>query len=142
MRILPLVLLVVLSILMTGCGSIFQGYMSSVTIKNAPDSLKVYYSDGVEIPTKIKINKVRQSSLKGDIVTAEKPVSTTQIIELRSNKDHQIVLKSGSNERRYTAYAKLSPVWFTLDVLFAGLPVIYDAVTGNWNYFDEIDYNK
>ena len=119
-----------------GCASIFEGYMSDVEIKNAPDSLKVYSSDGVEIRSNFKIIGTVSHNQWVD-----KTDSTTQIIQLRSNSDHLLILKNGSVEHRYMAYAKVNPWWFILDS-FGILPVVYDAVTGNWNYFNDIEYKQ
>jgi len=123
-----------------GCASIFQGYMSDVEIKNAPDSLKIYSSDGMEIQTKYKIIEV-QRVIAHRQVSVDKIDSTTQILQLRSSKDHLLVLKTGFVEHRYMAYAKINPWWFILDS-FGILPIVYDAVTGNWNYFSDIEHNQ
>ena len=132
----------VISLLFIGCGTVFQGYMSDVPIRNAPDSLKVYSSDGVEIPTKFIMKKVPFVVSNNVTSIIEQPDSTTRFIQLRPNKDQILIFKVGSTEHRYIAYTKLSPLWFTLDVLCAGFPVVFDAVTGNWNYFDAIEYKK
>jgi len=122
--------------LFMGCASIFEGYMSDVEIKNAPDSLKIYSSDGAEIRSNFKIIGTVSHNQWVD-----KTDSTTQIIQLRSNRDHLLILKNGSVEHRYMAYAKVNPWWFILDS-FGILPVVYDAVTGNWNYFNDIEYKQ
>jgi hypothetical protein len=145
-----IIIFIVFSFLLTGCASIFQGYMNNVVIKNAPDSMKVYSSDGIEIPTTktcdiIKIRKTPfiqiGSAAKDEPKYSVTIDSTKRIIQLRSNKDHLLIFKVGSAERWYTAYAKLSPLWFILDS-FGVFPLIFDAVTGNWNYFNDIEYNE
>ena len=120
-----------------GCASIFEGYMSDVEIKNAPDSLKVYSSEGMEIRSNYKII----GTVSHNQIWVDKTDSTTQIIQLRSNRDHLLILKSGSVEHRHMVYAKVNPWWFILDS-FGILPLIYDAVTGNWNYFNDVEYKQ
>jgi hypothetical protein len=133
---------IILSSLFMGCASVFQGSMSEVEIKNAPDSLKVYSADGEAIPTRYKIDEIINYHPIHVAVTHYKTDSTTQIIQLRSNKDHLLILKTGSIEHRYMAYAKTNPWWLALDVICGVIPAIYDAVTGNWNYYNEIDYKE
>jgi len=125
------------SFLFMGCASIFEGYMSDVEIKNAPDSLKVYSSEGMEIRSNYKII----GTVSHNQIWVDKTDSTTQIIQLRSNRDHLLILKSGSVEHRHMVYAKVNPWWFILDS-FGILPLIYDAVTGNWNYFNDVEYKQ
>jgi len=122
--------------LFMGCATIFEGYMSDVEIKNAPDSLKIYSSDGMAIRSNFKIIGTVSHNQWVD-----KTDSTTQIIQLRSNRDHLLILKNGAVEHRYMAYAKVNPWWFILDS-FGILPVVYDAITGNWNYFNDIEYGQ
>ncbi len=126
------------SFLLTGCASIFEGYMSDVEIKNVPDGLTVYSADGVKIPARYKMKRV-QKYMAQSVITSDAIDSTTLIIELRSSDNHLLILKDGHEEHRYMAYAKINPWWFILDS-FVALPLVYDAITGNWNYFNDIEY--
>lgn len=130
----------ILSFLFMGCASIFQGTMSDVEIMNAPHDVKVYSSDGVVIPMQYKkVEHFQHLNFRANhrYYTID---STTQIVQLRSNKDHQLILKVDSIEHRYTAYAKMDPSWLIVDVICGVFPAIYDAATGNWNYFEKIEY--
>jgi hypothetical protein len=137
----------VLTVLLSGCATVFKGYMSEVEITtHFSDSLHVYLKEGAEVTTSYKIQRVTEvdsgfpmarSAVKH---TVDKIDSTTKIIQLRSNRDQSIVLKGKDSEQQYMAYAKLGAGWFILDLVCGGVPIIVDAITGNWNYFDNIQY--
>jgi hypothetical protein len=131
-----------LSFLFMGCASIFQGTLSDVEIINAPHGVKVTSADGVVLPTEYKkVEHFQHLTFRANhrYYTID---STTQIVQLRSNKDHQLILKVDSMEHPYSVYAKMNPWWLVADVICGVIPAIYDAVTGSWNYFEKIEYRE
>ena len=128
MRLYSLILVSILaSIIISGCATVFSGYDAEIKIHHAPDSLRVFTSDGVELPVPSYKTKID---------------SVSSYTHVRSNRDYILFLKVGSSEYRYPVYAKLSGWWFALDLICGGVPMIVDALTGNWNYYDAIEYNK
>ncbi|MGD1045632.1 MAG: hypothetical protein ABR936_09945 [Bacteroidota bacterium] len=134
---------ILISILISGCATVFSGYTAEVEIHNAPKNLSVYIADGVELPSpyyKTKTVSVHVKNLIYDDI--EKVDSTSLYVQVRSNRDYVLLLKVDSTEYRYPVYAKLSGWWFALDLICGGVPMIVDALTGNWNYYDAIYIKK
>jgi len=125
--------------ILSGCATIYKGYMSRVEIRNAPDSLRVFTSEGVELPVHYWSDRIKKVDEYGTKYV-DQIDSTRRIIELRSNRDHVLILKDAHQERRIATYAKISTGWAILDFLCLGVPVFVDAITGNWNYFESIQY--
>jgi hypothetical protein len=137
----------VLTVMLSGCATVFKGYMSEVEIKTySSDSLHVYLKEGAEVATSYKLQHVSEVDsgfpMAKAVVThmVDKIDSTAKIIQLRSNRDQALLLKGGATQQQYMAYAKLGAGWFILDLVCGGVPIIVDAITGNWNYFDNIQY--
>ena len=136
-------LLIVLSFsfLGFGCATVFTGYTSNLEIHNLPDSLRVYTSEGVELHgsyARMKPVVVHRSEV--EVISEQAVDSTYQTFRLRSNRDHILLFKGGNSEYRRPAYAKLSGWWFALDLVCGGIPIVVDAMTGNWNYYDPIEF--
>ena len=140
---------VVVAFILSGCATVFKGYLSDVEISTPyPDSLHVYLKEGVQVSASYKI--LRVSEVDTAYPMARIPVMhwvdrldpKKEIIQLRSNKDQTLLIKSKTSQQKYVAYAKLGAGWFILDLICGGVPIIVDAVTGNWNYFDDIQYQS
>jgi len=141
------VLLFVASFLfLQGCATVFNGYYDDVELRNGPDSLRVFTAEGVEIPvekTTIKVGTlVPVDSAVGprspryyDYLYIPQPL---YLIKVRSNLDPVLVLKHGDQVKKVQTFGKIGAGWFVLDAIF-GLPVLVDALTGNWNSYDPID---
>jgi hypothetical protein len=125
--------LATLAFLLQGCATVFEGYYDRVELVNPPDSLRVCTSQGVEIPVERSTIRVRTAP---DSNTWESRPAT--FIELRSNLDPVLILRSGDQERRVQAFGKIKAAWFFLDMLFV-VPLVVDGVTGNWNSYEPIE---
>ncbi len=128
----------------SGCATVFSGYQDEVQIHHPPDSLRVFTTDGLELPSYYGKTKTVVIAAKGKEQAHVTTVidSTYLTIRLRSNRDYVLVLKSGEGEQRVPAYAKLNGWYFTLDLLCGGIPWIVDAMTGCWNYYDPIELRR
>jgi hypothetical protein len=131
------------SIILSGCATVFSGYNAEIRIHNAPDSLRVFTTDGVELTAPYyKTKTIKVHTVKHEYESIEKVDSTTSYTQVRSNRDYVLLLKVSNAEYRYPAYAKLSGWWFALDLICGGIPLIVDDLTGNWNYYDAIEFKK
>jgi len=131
------------SLLISGCATVFTGYQSTVVIHNLPDSVRVFTVEGVELsPTLHTVMKtvLRRVSPKQEAAYVDVIDSTRCTIQLRSNRDYVLLFKDGESVERYPVYAKLSGWWFALDLICGGVPIVVDAITGNWNYYDPIEF--
>ncbi len=123
--------LIIIGVFFSGCATIIKEYEDSVRIVNAPDSLRVFDNNGNEIT----INRSFIVHRDGDYSLAE--------IKLRSNQNHTLNFKNQNKEKIITIYPKLGFGWVLLDLLCGGIPTLYDAYTGNWNKFSDIeDFDK
>jgi hypothetical protein len=114
-----------------------------VIINNCPDSLRVFTSDGIELAKSYTETKLIAIRLTNHTVTSHEIVdSTRRSVQVRSNRDYILLLRVGNSEYRYPVYAKLSGWWFALDLVCGGVPIVVDGMTGNWNYYDPIDFKK
>lgn len=120
---------VVLISLFPGCATMLKGYEDTVNIKNPSDSLQVFTMTGDELAV-TKTNKRYQG--KFGIVNGRE-------ILLRTDREHTLIIRSPYGEKKVTVYPKLWFGWVALDLLCGGLPSFYDAYTGCWNTFDDID---
>ena len=132
------------SLLLSGCATVFNGYTAEIEIRNAPDSLQVFTQDGIALS--VAAYKTKSTRIYTDEYQtykyAEKVDSSARFFLVRSNRDYILHLKTGNREYQYPAYAKLSGWWFALDCVCGGLPIVVDAITGNWNYYDPIEFGK
>jgi hypothetical protein len=138
-----LVLVAFCSLIISGCATFFSGYESELVIHNCPDSLRVFTSDGIELPK--SFDQTREVRIRGGehlYLLRDEIDSTSCSVQLRSNKDYILLLHDGNKECRYPAYAKLNVWWFILDLVCGGVPIIVDGITGNWNYYDPIEFRK
>lgn len=129
---------IVLLILINGCATVFSSYEYSVDLNNAPENLKVYDINYVEIP----ISHRRDVYLSNETKKYEPLLIKT--ISLRKNREHTLILKSGDKEHRVTVYPKIGAGWLVIDLVTGLFPVFIDAYTGNRHYFDDINvvFNK
>lgn len=126
---------IVFLILLNGCATVFSGYEYAIDLKNAPEEIKVFDKDGVEIPV------IQRAEANYSQDTRNIEWKSIKMISLRKNKEHSLVLKSGDTEKRITVYPKVGAGWIIVDLLTGIFPIFIDAHTGNWNYFDNINAN-
>jgi hypothetical protein len=134
-----------------GCATVFNGYFDEVMVTNPRGSLRITTKDGVEIPyvrdtiaVRVNVEVPEVHYIRNDSVivshfeyrTERHPVAR---IRLRSNIDHVLVLESQGKQKVVQVYGKIGAGWVILDLITGGLPVVVDALTGNWNSFDPID---
>lgn len=122
----------ILFLLLTGCATVFTGYEDTVDLINAPDDLKIFTQDEIEIP--IQTLKTQKWDLE-----KREPVfdQTFKSIKLRTNRDYILIMKSENKEKIIEVYPTLDAGWAILDFLFV-FPWIVDAYTGCWNGFSPI----
>jgi hypothetical protein len=120
-----------------GCATILRGYEDEVIIQNAPEGLKVFTKDSIEVPITKVIKTVSNKDARKDLSNIYKNIEV-QEISVRSNMDHVLILKHDGREKRIYIYPKINTGWFILDALLV-VPLGIDAYTGNWNSFDDID---
>gem|GEM_PF-873366 len=137
--------IILLTLIFSGCATVFKGYMPEVEIKHSlNDSVSVFIRDGIKIPAPYRFS-YSEKEVRNDegyiVLSMFKQIdSTTQVINLRSNRDQLLVIKGKNSEEKYIAYKKIGAGWLVLDVVLGGFPAIIDAITENWNYFDDIQY--
>lgn len=120
-------------LLIQSCAMVLKGYKDRVDLINPPEDLKVFTVDSVEIPVNSRSMRVYSETRKMYIDSL-----SIKSINLRSNKEHLLVLRSGEKKKVIEAYPKISVGWIVLDVLFGIVPLFFDAYTGDWNKFDPI----
>ena len=123
-------------LVLPGCATIIKGYYSEVELKNAPDSVRVFTAEGVEIP--VTKTTVRARLYGGDQKWIDRPAT---FIRLRSKYDQTLVLSSNGQERKVQAFGKIGAGWLILGTVCGFVPAAVDALTGNWNSFESIDAN-
>lgn len=104
--------LVVLGVLwsLTGCATILAGKQANVSFSADPEGAQVYVN----------------GSLMG---------TTPVQIKLDNNKDYTIEFKKeGYQTKTFFLNKGIGAGWLILDVVFGLVPVIVDAVTGDWNF--------
>lgn len=124
---------IVFLILLNGCATVFSRYEDTIDLKNAPEDIRVYDTNGVEMP----VSERRDIHYSNDKRKYEPALIKT--ISLRKNKEHVLVLKSGDREKRIMVYPKIGAGWLVVDLITGIFPIFVDAYTGNWNYFEEIN---
>lgn len=127
----------------SGCATLIEGYKSDLDIINPPPELRVSTLEGVELPIIPKMGRIGvRDSITGNMKYIERPLGGIASIQLRSNKEYVLILKYGSVEKRVEVNPKLNLAWFLLDFVCGIFPVIPDAATGNWNYFEPLYLQK
>jgi len=103
-------------ILYNGCATIFSGSREDVSFSSEPSTAKV-------------------------IVDGQDRGTTPLKISLKKGKDYHIdIVKDGYQKKTFTVTYSLGAGWLILDILAGVIGVVVDAVTGNWNGFDENSY--
>ncbi|HEX9657941.1 MAG TPA: hypothetical protein VGB89_13620 [Bacteroidota bacterium] len=129
---------ILISLFLQGCATVFKGYYDTVDLRNAPDDLRITTAGGLEVPISRISKTYSVNNRRGDFTG--RVIDTTYVrISLRSNEDHILVLSSGGKEKRVQTFRKIGGGWIILNVLSGGVPLVIDAITGNWNFFDPID---
>jgi hypothetical protein len=130
---ITLVFLVSFLLILNSCATILGGYEYTIDLINAPEDIKVFDREDVEIPVFQRAESNYSQS------TREIEWTYIKMISLRKNKEHVLILKSGDNEKRITVYPKIGAGWLIVDLVTGIFPVFIDAYTGNWHYFDDIN---
>jgi hypothetical protein len=133
MKFSQILVLATSAFLLQGCATVFEGYYDRVELLDPPDGLRVCTSQGVEIP--VEKTTVRVRTAPESNTWESRPAS---FVQLRSNLDPVLILKSADKERRIQAFGKIKAGWFVLDMIFV-IPLVVDGVTGNWNSYEPID---
>jgi hypothetical protein len=95
---------------LSGCATILAGKQANVSFSADPEGAQVYVN----------------GSLMG-----KTPVQ----IKLENNKDYTIEFREEGYQTKTVFLSKgLGAGWLILDVVFGLVPVIVDAVTGDWNF--------
>jgi hypothetical protein len=95
---------------LSGCATILAGKQKDVSFAADPNGAQVYVN----------------GSLMG---------TTPVQIKLENNKDYTIEFKKeGYQTKTYFLNKGIGVGWLILDVLFGLVPVVVDAVTGDWNF--------
>jgi hypothetical protein len=126
--------IIVFSLFSVNCATMLKGYEDTVILTNAPDSIRVFTHDGIEIPVVDKIIRVQESKSSVNSIEA-----TAKTIRLRSNKEYILHLKFEDKEKVITIYPKIGFGWALLDFICGIIPSFYDAYTGSWNRFPNVD---
>ncbi len=117
----------------SGCATILSGYEDRVDLVNAPENIKVYSNDGVELP--ISSRPVKGYSTESHSFETKEVKS----INLRANQKYVLKLKADNKEKLIEVYPKLGAGWVILDIITGVIPAFIDAYTGNWNSFPIIN---
>ncbi len=138
---LPAVLLFLLS----GCATVFKGYMDKVSIIDPPEDLTIMKTEGITIPCLSEYDStafIVTEYKNGTWVTSTKmPEKKSYYIRLRSNQQHILKFKSANFEKNIVVYPKLSAGWFILDLITV-IPLFVDMYTGCWFHFDDIQIDS
>ena len=138
MRTLMMITMVVgLLFLATGCATMIVGYDNTVVVHGLPGDATVTDEHGMNVPVTTTTNVRRIWNTVYNYTDSVYVVRRS--IELRSNAEHIITIRTAGKEQRVHLFPKLSAGWFVLDLLTGTFFV--DWYTGNWNHFDDIDYS-
>lgn len=100
-----------------GCASILKGSTEKVNFGSTPSEAKVYINGTLMGTTPFELN-------------------------LKSNQSYTIEFrKEGFESKTVVVNNKLGAGWLILDLLLGGIPVIVDAITGDWMYLDQTNVN-
>ncbi len=134
MNLNKIIIVIVSLTILPSCATVIKGYYNTVELKHAPDTLRVFTIEGVEIP--VTRTTVRTQVYQDTPKWVDRPVS---LIELRSKYDQTLVLKCGGQEKKVQAFGEIGGGWLLLSTACGFFPAVVDALTGNWNSFDPID---
>jgi hypothetical protein len=119
----------------SGCATVFKGSYTDVPLLNAPQGLRVFTQEGVEI----KIDSIAKAENQGgEWSKAPKLMRVEKTLRLVSRKTHVLVLKFGEKEKRVELTPTVEPLWLVIDTVLLFYPAIIDAITGNWYEFEPI----
>jgi uncharacterized protein YceK len=103
-----LVFLISISLIASGCATIFSGSNTGMRMESSPDGASVWVNGANAGTTPCKI-------------------------ELKKNQEYSIeVRKEGYQTRTTRITNSVGAGWIVLDVVFGLVPVIVDAATGSW----------
>jgi hypothetical protein len=126
--------LLIFSLFSINCATLLKGYEDTITLKNAPDSIRVVTHDGIEIKVGTENHFVLPPKGGTSLIFKE-----TKVISLRNNKDYILKLKYQDKEKIIAIYPKIGFGWAFLDFICGIIPSFYDAYTGSWNRFPDVD---
>jgi len=134
--------LLISAIVLSGCATIFKGYQGTLEINNAPQNLTVSTLEGVNL---IVIDKSIRASKPDPQNDREKiyydsTIAGTKIVELPSKRSYVLIMRDQLIETKIEVHPKIGLGWFFLDIVFGIVPIIPDAITGNWNFYRPIEY--
>ena len=140
MKILITFFLIIIIFLFNNCATILKGYTDTVRIENAPEDLQIFDEDGIKIP-------IYEKSIREGIyiyIPTRKQWDGNKIIKvkeinLKSQKEQVLLLKSQGKEKKIKLYGKISGFYLVLDSIFFIYPAFIDAYTSNWYKYDDIN---
>jgi hypothetical protein len=102
---------------LSGCATLFAHKNPEVNVASDPQGAKVYVNNELLGTTPVKLN-------------------------LKNNKDYVIEFrKDGYQSKTYLLGKHVGVGWVILDVIFGLVPVVVDAVTGEWYELDNDHVN-
>jgi len=111
-------ILIILSVIsLGGCATLFKGSTEDINFSSNPSNAKVYVNGVLRGLTPLPLN------LKSD---------ATYTIEFR---------KEGYKNRIVVINSDVGAGWIILDILGGGIPIIVDAVSGDWKGLDQKNVN-
>jgi hypothetical protein len=73
---------------LSGCATVFSGYESEVLIHNCPDSLRIFTTDGIELPKSYTQTKFVAIPLPNHMLRSHEVVDSAYCsVQVRSNRD-------------------------------------------------------
>lgn len=136
---LTMAAIVILSLFLTGCATVFKGYYDEVSIIDYRDGVTITNQHGERI---IVHNKIKTNAVANPYIAATKKVDTVsvgKVIYLDTSENQILTIKDGEREKIVTAYRRLGMGWLLLDTVLGVYPLIIDAYTGCWFRYDPID---
>lgn len=101
-------------VIYTGCATLFKSsHKTDIDVMSKPGQAKVYVNGTYRGTTPTKLNLSNENSYEVKIE------------------------KEGFAPMHYTIGKKVGVKWIILDILGGGIPIIVDAVTGNWYELDK-----
>lgn len=100
----------------SGCATIFTGSNETVSLSSEPSGAKV-------------------------LVNGNDEGKTPLALKLKKGKEYSIeFVKDGFESKSFRLTYSIGAGWIILDILCGIVGVVVDAVTGNWNSFDQNYY--
>lgn len=113
---LPVVLMLTVSIIFSGCATIFSGSYDEVDLQSEPTGAEV-------------------------LVNGKAEGTTPMSLRLKKSKEYTLeFVKEGYKTKTLRMTYGLGAGWLILDILAGLVGIIVDAATGNWNSFDYDSY--